>query len=377
MDRFLMNEGAKTHSAINRNNGGNIESNKHKGEILWVDKYRPVKINGIIGQTDITTILSKIVETGKLPHLLVHGPPGVGKTSAILALANELYGRKNLCDRVMELNASDERGINIVRTKIMSFAKTMIGDPDPDYPSPPYKLIILDEADAMTTEAQSALRKVMESLCKITRFCFICNYIDKIIDPISSRCMKFRFGPIPHSALICKLMAISKRENLIISDTNMEIFVNIIKGDARKGVMSLQNLKYISGGDDLNISENIEITKEDIYIVTNHFDKTYIEPIWNLCFNKSTTINILINNVNKINAEGYPITVILDVILELCLKNTFLNEQQKGNVLLHLGSTERKLIDGANEYIQLLNIFTHVYAIYRNHTHVFDKNVNI
>jgi hypothetical protein len=135
----------------------------------------------------------------------LYGAPGTGKTSSILALCNQLYGPERVNERVIELNASDERGINVVRGKIITFAKVAIGTKDPKYLCPPFKIIILDEADAMTKEAQAALRKVMEENSNITRFCFICNYINQIIEPINSRCVKIRFKPITKTNIINKL----------------------------------------------------------------------------------------------------------------------------------------------------------------------------
>src|SRR5207249_3198955 len=146
---------------------------------------------------------------------------------------------------VIELNASDERGINVVRHKIVTFAKMAVGNADPNYPCPPFKIVILDEADAMTTEAQSALRKIMENSSNITRFCFICNYINQIIEPIASRCMKFRFKPINTISMINKLEVISKKEKLNINKEILKKIVIMSKGDMRRGIMTLQNLKYI------------------------------------------------------------------------------------------------------------------------------------
>ena len=142
------------------------------GEIPWVEKYRPEKLDDIVEHTEIITILRKAISTGNLQHLLLHGAPGTGKTSTIHAMANELFEPNVIRDRVIELNASDERGIGIVRNKIISFAKTAIGSKDPNYPCPDFKLVILDEADAMTSEAQAALRRVVEKMSKINKILF-------------------------------------------------------------------------------------------------------------------------------------------------------------------------------------------------------------
>lgn len=184
--------------------------------VPWVDKYRPQKLADIVYQDDVIKMLNNVLETGNLPHLLFHGYPGTGKTSTILAIARELFGSKKFKERVIELNASDERGINVVRHKIVTLAKSAVSAKDPNYLCPSYKLIILDEADAMTTEAQSALRKTMEDNSDVTRFCFICNYINQIIDPITSRCVKFRFKPICAKVMSVKLK-ISQKWNIWIS----------------------------------------------------------------------------------------------------------------------------------------------------------------
>lgn len=170
----------------------------------WVEKYRPSKVDEVSHQTEVVSALRQAIFTGQVPHLMFYGPPGTGKTSTILALAKELFGHELYKQRVCELNASDERGINVVREKIKKFAQRKIArHPDSSRTDiPPIQIIILDEADSMTTDAQAALRRIIEQYSATTRFCIICNYISKIIDPLASRCVKFRFSPIAREAQI-------------------------------------------------------------------------------------------------------------------------------------------------------------------------------
>lgn len=183
--------------------------------------------------------------------MLFYGPPGTGKTSTILALAKELYGPQLFKTRVLELNASDERGISIVREKVKDFARMQLSNPPPGYedkyPCPPYKIIILDEADSMTQDAQSALRRTMETYSKITRFCLICNYVTRIIDPLASRCSKFRFKPLDQGNAKKRLEDIAENEDVKLEAGAIETLIKSSEGDLRKAITFLQSAARLVG----------------------------------------------------------------------------------------------------------------------------------
>jgi replication factor C subunit 2/4 len=179
--------------------------------VPWVEKYRPEKVDDVAHQDAVVKTLKTSIIQGNLPHLLFHGPPGTGKTTTILAVARELYGPELYRSRILELNASDERGISVVREKVKTFAQGAVGgQKTPGYPCPRFKLIILDEADTMTPDAQSALRRIMEAYSRVTRFCLICNYVTRVIEPLASRCAKFRFKALPIDSMISRLEHIAE-----------------------------------------------------------------------------------------------------------------------------------------------------------------------
>jgi replication factor C subunit 2/4 len=316
--------------------------------IPWVDKYRPRHISSIAHQDEIKKVLQNTIETGNLPSFIFYGPPGTGKTSAILALAYELFGPNLINERVLELNASDQRGINVVRDKIIKFAKESISDPDPNYPSPPYKIIILDEADAITLDAQAALRKVIESASKITRFCFTCNYIEKIIQPIISRCVKFRFKPLSIDVLNERLNIICTFEKLKINNDCINRIAEISEGDCRKAIMILQNCKYV-----LKIKDNITI--EDCDILTGTTGKQILENIWvnmmdaNIYEMNSITKNVINNGVNINDLLKF---------LKNKIVNSNMSNQNKSKLIMEILNVNTKLLEKADEYLQLLYLFT-------------------
>jgi replication factor C small subunit len=201
---------------------------------VWIEKYRPRKLADVVGQKDITDRLMSYVKQGNLPHLLFAGRAGIGKTTCAIALARELFGDKTWQMNFSEFNASDERGIDVVREKIKDFARTApMGDTQ-------FKIIFLDEADNLTSDAQAALRRTMEKYTKTCRFVLSCNYSSKIIEPIQSRCAVFRFRPISKEAMEGYLKRIAKEEGAKLEASGLNAITYLAQGDLRRATNALQ-----------------------------------------------------------------------------------------------------------------------------------------
>ncbi len=269
--------------------------------MIWIEKYRPDNFDDIVGQDKNITMINKMIDGGSFPHLLLHGKSGTGKTSTIMNIANKLYG-KNKAFMMIRLDASDDRGINTVREEIKGFAEKMT----------PFnngiKLIILDEADSMTFDAQFALRRIIEKYSDDTRFCIICNYMNKIIAPIKSRCVNLRFYPIEKSIIVERLKYICKCENLKYESNSLESIAIIANGDLRKAINILQSLSMM--GKKINIQScynsagipSPEIIKELYDILINksiNFEKCY-DYIYKNIIQEGYTLSFLIQELNKI-----------------------------------------------------------------------------
>lgn len=317
-----------------------IYKKKWNKNLPWVEKYRPMTIQDIVCQKQVINTLKNGIENKNLSHLLFYGPPGTGKTSAILAAAKDLYGIDNYKNCVLELNASDERGINVIRTKVKIFSQKTINKMEL------FKLIILDEADSMTVEAQSILRHIIEKYSTTTRFCIICNYIDKIIQPIISRCNKFRFYLLPQESIIKILNYIQKQEKINYCNDTITHICDKSNGDLRKAITSLQSVYYMHGTDtDINID-----------MINNMIGYVHIDIITEYIDILKSGNHLEIDNVCKdIINNSYSILLFINQIYTYMINN---NEFEKimSKITPPILVIYGYLIKKANNYIQLLNI---------------------
>ncbi|KAJ7559227.1 hypothetical protein O6H91_04G075100 [Diphasiastrum complanatum] len=210
-------------------------SNARDYDLPWVEKYRPHKLSDVVGNQDAVSRLQVIARDGNMPNLIFSGPPGIGKTTCILALAHELLGQSNIKEAVLELNASDDRGIDVVRNKIKMFAQKKV-----TLPPGRHKVIILDEADSMTSGAQQALRRTMEIYSNTTRFALACNISSKIIEPIQSRCAIVRFSRLSEQEILNRLLRVVEAEKVPYVPEGLEAVVFTADGDMRQALNNLQ-----------------------------------------------------------------------------------------------------------------------------------------
>jgi len=281
----------------------------------WIEKYRPTNLNDIVSHEEIISTLRIFIRNRCLPHLLFYGPPGSGKTTMITATAKELYG-KYYNFMVMELNASDDRGIEVVRNKIKQFvmSKNVFFGKTLEDRDNIFKLVILDETDAMTNDAQAILRKIVEEFTNNTRFCLICNYIQNISPALQSRCTRFRFSPIGNSYIRGKISEIIEKENLTITPTGTETIIKRAKGDMRKVLNLLQSV---------SMSYSI-INERNINICIGHPRKQEIVKILNFLINDSFCE--CYNGIVKIKNDyglslGDMITEIHDILVDFLINS--------------------------------------------------------
>ncbi|XP_072294485.1 replication factor C subunit 4 [Eucyclogobius newberryi] len=319
---------------------------KKQKAVPWVEKYRPKCVDEVAFQEEVVAVLKKSLEGADLPNLLFYGPPGTGKTSTILAAARELFGPELYRQRVLELNASDERGIQVVREKVKNFAQlTVAGSRTDGKPCPPFKIIILDEADSMTTPAQAALRRTMEKESRTTRFCLICNYISRIIEPLTSRCSKFRFKPLDNRIQRQRLLDICEKESLKYTNESIEALVRVSEGDLRKAITFLQSAA--------RLNTDKEITEKAVVEIAGVVPSKTIDNLLDLCF--KGTFEKLEVAVKNIVDEGYAATQILGQLHEAIIERD-IGDKQKSAIAEKMAVVDKCLADGADEYLQMLSL---------------------
>jgi len=355
MHAFL--KGGKIERKEKTEEGGSkyqISVKKKKGPVPWVEKYRPKTVTDVAHQDEVVSVLKKSLEGADLPNLLFYGPPGTGKTSTILAAARDLFGDMYR-ERILELNASDERGIQVVRDKVKKFAQLSASGTRPDgKPCPAFKIIILDEADSMTKDAQSALRRTMEKEGRTTKFCLICNYVSRIIEPITSRCAKFRFKPLAHDILQTRLKMIIEAENVNITDRGIEAVIKTSEGDLRKAITTLQSCYRLKGGTDIH--------QEDVYEISGVIPDRFINGLLDTC--QLNSFERLQTQVEEFMCEGFSISQLINQLHErLIMNDGGLTDTQKSALAEKLAVAEHRLIEGADEYLQLMDVTTHVMQI--------------
>lgn len=327
----------------------------------WVEKYRPKQVKDVSHQDEVVRVLTNTLETGNCPHMLFYGPPGTGKTTTALAIAHQLFGPELYKSRVLELNASDDRGINVVRTKIKDFAAVAVGSSNRQgvYPCPPFKIIILDEADSMTEDAQNALRRTMETYSKVTRFFFICNYISRIIEPLASRCAKFRFKPLSEEIMSSRIVHICKEEGLHLDTEALSTLSSISQGDLRRAITYLQGAARLFGS---------SISARDLINVSGVIPQEVVNALFTAC--KIGDFDLVNKEVNNVIAEGYPVSQMLSQFFDVIVGAEEILDEQKARICKRLAEADKCLVDGADEYLQLMDVASHTMQVLINKTAV-------
>lgn len=304
----------------------------------WVEKYRPAGLDDIIAHKDIVSTINLLIDNQKLPHLLFYGPPGTGKTSTVLAVAKRMFGSQ--CgSMVLELNASDERGIDVVRYRIKEFAGTK------KLFSSGVKLIILDEADSMSNDAQFSLRRVIEKYTKNTRFCLICNYVSKIIPALQSRCTRFRFAPLAKEQVEGRIRHIAALEKLNLMEDGFQAVLRLGKGDMRRILNILQAT---------SMSHDI-ITETNVYLCTGNPLPSDIKQIMEWVLNASFMDACVHIHQDMIRLKGLALSDICQEVYQIA-KTIAWPPHVRMYIFDQLAQLEHRLAFATNEELQVASL---------------------
>ncbi|KAK9472203.1 P-loop containing nucleoside triphosphate hydrolase [Dipodascopsis tothii] len=346
--------------------------------VPWVEKYRPQSLDELSSQDHVVNVLKRTMGSANLPHMLFYGPPGTGKTSTILALAKELYGPDLAKTRVLELNASDDRGISIIRDKVKNFARSAISKParpagaffgkagaaaarpEDTYPCPPFKIVILDEADSLTADAQSALRRTMETYTKLTRFCIVCNYVTRIIPPLASRCAKFRFRALDAGDAVARIEYICGAEGVPLGAGAAAAVVAAAAGDLRRGITLLQGVAGLVAAEtaaDADADGDVamgahEVTVADIEDVAGLVPAAVVDGLVAACRGTGPLEAV----VGAAVLDGWSAGQVVLQLHDALIFSDSLAAAEKNQIARALGEADKRLVDGADEELVLLDL---------------------
>lgn len=304
-------------------------------ELPWVEKYRPRLLTDIVGNTETISRLQIIAKDGNMPHVIISGMPGIGKTTSILCLARQLLG-DNYKEAVLELNASDERGIDVVRNRIKGFAQKKV-----TLPAGRQKIVILDEADSMTSGAQQALRRTMEIYSSTTRFAFACNQSNKIIEPLQSRCAILRYSRLTDAQLVKRLYQICEAEGVEYSDDGIAALVFSAEGDMRQAINNLQSTSagfgFVSG--------------DNVFRVVDSPHPVKVQAMLKAC--QDQRIDEALDSLKELWSLGYSTHDIISTMFKVTKTMPSLSEHEKLAFIKEIGFTHMRILEGLQTYLQL------------------------
>ncbi|ODQ82703.1 hypothetical protein BABINDRAFT_159228 [Babjeviella inositovora NRRL Y-12698] len=313
-----------------------------KLELPWVEKYRPKVLKDVVGNAETVERLQLIAQDGNMPHLIISGLPGIGKTTSIHCLAHELLG-ESYGDAVLELNASDDRGIEVVRNKIKQFAQKKV-----QLAPGKHKIVILDEADSMTAGAQQALRRTMEIYSNTTRFAFACNQSNKIIEPLQSRCAILRYTRLLDEQVLDRLLLVIKAEGVEYANDGLEALIFTAEGDMRQAINNLQStvagFTFVSG--------------ENVFRVV---DSPHPLVVRKMVLSASAgQIDDAIDYLNTLWAKGYSAVDIASTSFKVTKNMVEIKEGRRLELIREIGFTHMHVLEGVSSYLQLSGMLARI-----------------